>query len=205
VPFGRDFLDMSDPEMARDAAVALIARARTRAQPFRDETSRVFLPVLEKAVRAHPDDLPARECLGVALAWQGKFDLALATCVESLERAPRRELILCDAGVIAERAGRKDRSLGYWRQVSDLNPWSSRYRFEVARLQSEQGDWESAVRESRQLLARNGGHANSRLLLMQYYLRNGMNGPARAELEAALALHPPNEADLRVRFNELLR
>ncbi|MFO0808643.1 MAG: multiheme c-type cytochrome [Gemmataceae bacterium] len=205
VPFGRAALDPDDAEMARDLAVSLVATARMQPDAFRAQVSRTFLPVLSAAVRAHADDLPAREGLSMALAWQGDLPLALATCDEILSGSPRRELTLCDAGVISRRMGRDDRSLDYWQRALAINPWSSRYRFEVANLLSRRGDWDQAVEECRRILARNGGHANSRLLVMQDYLRRGMNAQARVELEAALALHPPNEADLRRMFAELLR
>jgi anaphase-promoting complex subunit 3 len=162
-------------------------------------------PALAKAVQAHPEDLSARESLAVCLAWQGLPGEALEACDETLARAPRRELALTDAGVISQQMGLVDRSLAYWQRASALDPWSTRYRFAVASLYSMRGDWEEAAAEVRRILAQNGAHANSRLLLMQYYLQKGKRAEARTELETALALHPPNEDQLRQRFAELLR
>ena len=45
----------------------------------------------------------------------------------------------------------------------------------------------------------------SRLVLMQYHFRAGRKAEARGELEAILALNPPNAAELRERFGPLLR
>ena len=40
---------------------------------------------------------------------------------------------------------------------------------------------------------------------MNYYLQNGMRPQARTELEAILALHPPNADAFRREYGELLR
>lgn len=204
VPFGHDRVDPGDAELARDLAVGLVARARTR-PALRAEVSRTFLPALDRAVRSHPDDLAARESLGVALAWQGRPDLALAACDATLAAAPRRELVLSDAGLISRTTGQPDRSLDYWRRALAVNPSSSRYRFEVAALLAQRGEWEAAAAECRRVLARNGSHQGTRLVLVQYYLHHGMKPQARGELEAVLAFGPPNAAELRRTFGELLR
>jgi Flp pilus assembly protein TadD len=205
VPFGRDAVDRNDPELARDWAVALMSEARERPEDFRTEASRLCLPLLIRAVRDHPDDLPAGECLALAWAWQGQLEQALAESETVLARAPRREVVLHDAGVTAQRMGRFDLSLDYWRRALAVNPWSSRYRFEVAQRLAHSGDQETAVAEFKRVLARNGGHVNSRFLLMNYYLQNGMRPQARTELEAILALHPPNADAFRREYGELLR
>jgi tetratricopeptide (TPR) repeat protein len=158
-----------------------------------------------RAVGDHPDDLPAREGLGVALAWAGNLEAALAACEATLARAPKRELVLSDAGLIAQRLGLNENSLGYWRRALDINPHSSRYRFEVANALVVRGDWPAAVEECRAVLAANGGHVPSRLVLMQYHWESGAKDKARAELVAILSLRPPNEAMLRQRFAEILR
>jgi tetratricopeptide (TPR) repeat protein len=185
--------------------VGLVARARTQPDAFRAEVSRTVLADLDRAVRAHPDDVAAREALGVALAWQGRMEQALAACDATLELAPRRELVTSDAGVIAQRLGQGSRSLGYWERALAVIPWSSRYRYEVANALAERGEWEKAAAECKQVLERNGAHVGNRLLLMQYHHRAGRKGAARAELEAILALRPPNAEELRRRFEELLR
>jgi hypothetical protein len=205
VPFGRPTVDLNDPEMARDWAVALIGQGRVHPDAFRAEAGRVCLPVLEPAARLHPDDLSAGECLALAWAWLGQFEQALAECDKVLARAPRRELALSDAGVVTQRMGAMDLSLGYWQRALAVNPWSSRYRFEVAQIVGVQGDPETAVRECKRVLAQNGGHVNSRFYLMRYYLQNGMRVQARTELETILALHPANAAQLRETYADLLR
>jgi tetratricopeptide (TPR) repeat protein len=204
-PFHPRSNDSNDPELSRDRAVAVIARARTQSDTVRVAVGRQLVPVLDLASGAHPDDLPARESLDVALAWQGDLDAALAACEATLAVAPNRELVLADAGLIAQRLGLNERSLSYWRRALAINPHSSRYRYEVANALAVRGDWPAAVNECRTVLAANGGHVPSRLLLMQHYWQTGVKDKARAELVAILALHPPNEAILKERFAEILR
>lgn len=205
LPFDHDRVDVSDRELMRDLAIASVVRARSQTADVRMRVGHDFTPVLAEALRTHPDDLSARESLAVSLAWQGQLGKGLEECEEVLARAPRRELALTDAGVISQQMRMLDRSLAYWQRALAVNPWSTRYRFAVAKLLSLRGDWEQAAAESRRLLAQNGAHIFARLLLMEYYLRNGKKGEARAELGIALALHPPNEAQLRQRFADLLR
>lgn len=205
VPFGREVLDANDTELIRDLAIGLVTRARLGSESIRFEISRAWLPVLQRAVRDHPDDLPARECLGVALAWQGNLTAALAACEETLASVPRREVVLSDAAYIAQRLGLTEKSLDFWRRALAINPSSSRYRFEVASGLTALGDWAGAVAECRKVLAMNGGHVPSRLLLVQYYKQTGDKPRARAELLTVLALRPSNEAALRQQFAEVLR
>jgi predicted CXXCH cytochrome family protein len=205
LPFDHDRVDGSDRELLRDLAIASIVRARSQAVAVRMRVSRDFTPLLAEAVRAYPDDLSARESLAVSLAWQGQLRQALAECEEILARVPRRELALTDAGVISQQMELADKSLAYWQRALEVNPWSTRYRFAMAKLLSMRDDWDKAAAESRRILAQNGDHIFSRLLLLEYYLRNRKTAEARAELETVLALHPPNEAQLRQRFADLLR
>jgi Tfp pilus assembly protein PilF len=205
LPFGHDRVDSSDPELLRDLAVAAVGRARSQTVAVRARVGQDFGRALEEAVQAHPDDLSARESLAVCLAWQGQLAPALEECEAALARAPRRELALSDAGLIAQQLGLTDRSLAYWERALAVNPRSTRYRFALAQLLAARGDWEKAAAESRRILAQDGTHAFSRLMLMRYYLHKGQRAQARAELETALALHPPIEAQLRKQFADLLR
>jgi hypothetical protein len=205
VPFGRDSFDDRDPELTRDRAVALVNRARHQSESVRIEIARATLADLDRTVRAHPDDLPARECLGVSLAWAGNLEASLAECEATLARAPKREQVLSDAGLTAQRLGLGEKSLGYWRRALEINPSSSRYRYEVANALAAGGNWPAAVAECRKVLDANGGHIPSRLLIMQFHWLNGAKDSARAEFVAILALHPPNETFLRTRFAEILR
>lgn len=205
LPFGHDQVDTNDRELLRDLAIASVSRARSETMVVRRDVSNDFLSILSEAVRAHPDDLSARESLAVCLAWQGQFGPALDECEEILARAPRRELALTDAGVIAGQMRLLERSLSYWQRALAINPASTRYRFMIAQLLMGRGDWDAAAAECRRLLAQNGAHPFARIMLVQYDLRKGNRAEARAELEKVLALHPPNEAQLRQQFAELLR
>jgi hypothetical protein len=204
LPFGQEELDLGDGEVARDFAVALMELARLRPDVSRLEASGTALPLLEEAVRNHPDDIAACESLGLALGLQNYRSQALTTCQAILERAPRREVVLADAALIAQSLGLPDQALGYWRRAVEVDPWLSRYRFEVARLRARRGEWEEAARQCNTVLALNGAHVGSRLLLVDYYQQAGRRNLAAAELETALALHPANAEELRQRYRQLL-
>jgi hypothetical protein len=203
VPYGKGAIDANDAELTRDWAVGLTARARTLPEAVRREVARACLPALERAVKADEDDLPAREGQVMALAWLDLTGPALAAADEGLARAPVRELLLSDAGVLAQKLGLTERSLGYWRRALTVNAHSSRYRFEVANGLAVSGDWPGAVREAETVLAANGGHISSRLLMMQFHWQHGAKDRAKAEWAAILALKPVNEAVLRRQFGPL--
>ncbi len=204
VPFGVANPDWKDSELVRDLAVALVTRARVRPEVFRLGASAAFVSILQRAVQVHPEDLGAGECLVVALAWQGRLPQALAAGNAVLKLAPARELTLSDMGLISQRMGMTGLSLDYWQRALAINQRSSRYGFEVANLLAQKGDWDKAAELALGIVARDGMHSNSRLLLMQFYLQKDRKAEARKELVIALATHPVNEAELRVRFRELL-
>jgi predicted CXXCH cytochrome family protein len=205
VPFGRGAPPAADPESARDVAVAQIVRARLLSETYQREIGRTCLPVLERAVQRHPDDLTARECYAVALAMDGQYGAALAECETTLAAAPNRELSLVDAALVAKRMDLVEKSLGYWRRALAVNPSSSLYRAEVAAALAARSDWPAAVDECRKVLASNAGYVPARRLLLQYFLKAGLKDRAKDELAVLLALHPPDEAVLRQQFAELAK
>jgi hypothetical protein len=205
VPFGHDAVDLTDPELARDWAITLMGQSRLRPTAFQQEASRLCVPVLERAVTTHPDDLDARDALAFALAWVGQMERANAVLDDTLQRAPRRESALVDAALLTQRMGLLDLSLGYWQRARAINPWSAPYRFNAAQVMAQRGDVAKAVTECQQILAQNAGDFGSRFFLMRQYLQAGQRAQARRELEILLAYHPPAEAELRKTYGELLR
>ncbi len=169
-PFGQKEVDRNDRELLRDLAVASVGRARSQTPQVRKEVSGDFLQVLKEAVQAHPEDLAAQESLAVCLAWQGELGPALDVCDAVLARAPRRELALTDAGVIAQQMKLMNRSLDYWQRAVALNPTSARYHFALAQVYVSRNDWNEAAVECRRVLALNGAHPFARQLLMHYAL-----------------------------------
>jgi hypothetical protein len=198
VHFHENRLDLTDPAMSRDLGVALIDVLRNKPDPqSRMELSQFALPLLERATQAHLDDIPAREALGLAQGLQGRLQDALATCEQTLAQAPEREVTLADAAMIAQSLKRPDQSLAYWQRALAIDPWSSHYRYEVANLLAQGGDWDKAEAECRKVLEYNASHQKSRLLLVECELHRGDKDKARAEFKTLLELYPQDAERLR--------
>jgi tetratricopeptide (TPR) repeat protein len=192
--------DPNDEEMARDLGVALMELARQGPDPLRVPASRLVAPWLAAAIRAHPDDLDARDSLGVALGLQGRLDEALGTYEGTLQLVPQREVALADAALMARGLGKRDVSLHYWQAAMAVNPWLSRYRYESARLLADRQEWDKVLPECQRVLKYNAAHLQTRILLVEYYLHKGDKERARTEFKVVRALKPPNVDELERRF-----
>jgi hypothetical protein len=204
-PFHGQGVAGDDVEIARDLGVMLMEQARMESGANRAEAGRRALPLLEQAVQADPADLPARDSLELALGFQDYLQRALATCEGTLETAPRREWPLTDAAMICQALGKHDLSLAYWKRALELNPWSSRYRYEVAKQLAMHGKWQEAETESRRVLQYNAAHVESRVLLVQCFLERGQKEEAQAEVAKVLALRPADAEELKRRFDQLMQ
>jgi tetratricopeptide (TPR) repeat protein len=163
------------------------------------------LPLLEPARRARPDDLAAADALSAALVLTGRTKEALAVCERVLARDPNRESTLVNATAYAQALGQREVATDYCRRSVALNPWSSAYRYRLARLLSERQQWAEAAAECRELLRRNPHHYDARSLLVRSLARGGDVARARAELQALLAQRPPDPDGLRRSFEDLLK
>ena len=87
----------------------------------------------------------------------------------------------------------------------NINPWSSRYRYEVARQLAAQRDWQKAGAECIRVLRYNGSHIESRMLLVRCLLQRGEKDQASAEMERVLALRPRVAENLQRNIDQLLQ
>jgi hypothetical protein len=195
VLFPQEPVDPEDADSSRDLGVAMTTLA-TRAPDLAKPLCLVTLPYLERAVRRWPEDLPAREALAYALSLQGRNREALAVCQATLEQVPEREASLELAARLARRLGDRETALSYWRRAAAVNPWSSRYRIERARLLAEQHQWPAVQEECQTLLRRNPANVEARLLLAAALTHRGDPAQARAELETAAGLDPNRRDEL---------
>jgi tetratricopeptide (TPR) repeat protein len=116
-----------------------------------------------------------------------------------------RETALVDAATYAEALGQAAVALAYWQRARNVNPWSSRYRFQVANLHAQRQEWDQAVEECRAVLRFNPANVETRLLLVAYHAQRGDKDRARAEFDTVLALNPPDPDRLRAWFAEKMR
>jgi tetratricopeptide (TPR) repeat protein len=203
VPFHRGPDGPGEREVARDLGIALIEKARQEGGNGR--AGELALPLLNAALQEDASDVAALEARGYALWLLRRPREALAAAETVLNREPQREIALVDAATAAEAVGRNEAALAYWRRAVEVNPWTSRYRFQRANLLAVRGEWEAAAEECRTVLRNNPGNVEARLLLVAYHVQRGDRDRARAEFEAVLALHPPEPDKLRAWFAEKMR
>jgi tetratricopeptide (TPR) repeat protein len=170
-----------------------------------DRALRHVLPVLESACGRDPDDFPAGEARGYALALQERPAEALAAFEAVLARAPGRELALVGAATAAEALRRTDAALAYWRRAAAANPWASGYRHSLTLLLVKKGAWNEARPECEAWLRLDPLSAEARAARLTCLLAAGDKAEARAEFARIEALAPPNLPELRIRFEKKLR
>ncbi len=106
--------DRGRAESNRDRGVALCRDGRDGAA--------LALPLLETALAARPDDLPAWEGKAEALRLLGRFEEGLRAYRVVLAKDPSRETALGGAAHLAALAGHQEDAIAYWRQAIAINP-----------------------------------------------------------------------------------
>jgi predicted CXXCH cytochrome family protein len=179
-------------DAARDLGVALETVAlRLRADP---QLSRLAatqaLPLLEAAVRDHPDDLSAGESLGYVLGALGRPADALRAFEQVLRIQPGREWTLSYSALALAGLRRLDRARAALQKTIAVSPWRSDYRLGLARICFRAGDWATAVAACREAIRLNPELLEARSLLVQCYLRSHEHDRADAELRDLLRFYP---------------
>jgi tetratricopeptide (TPR) repeat protein len=158
------------------------------------------LPLLEAAVAARPDDLPALEAKGQVLGRLARPLDGLAAYQLALAQKPGRQTALEGAADLAAKSGRYGEAVGYWKQAIAVNPWRADYRAELAAAEIAIRDWKAAATACRESLRLNPFAPHVRTWLVQSYLHLGDRAAARAELAILLRFDPPDRAELLRRF-----
>jgi tetratricopeptide (TPR) repeat protein len=204
VSFFPNELDPQDGRTARDLGLAL-AYLERQPGPFRQQMIAHALPLLEQGVQALPDDVPAREALGWVLALLGRNAEAMASFDTVLARVPERELTLALASALAESAGQGETAIDYLRRLTVVNPWMWEYRFNLARLLAQRGDWSAALQECDAALGLSPAHIPTRALLITACLHAGDRSRAEREFTKLLALNPQEARRWRAWYADLLK
>jgi Tetratricopeptide repeat/Cytochrome c554 and c-prime len=199
-----DFL-RQNTGVSRDRGIALMDLAGTR-QPnaSRLQFAQAALPLLEQALREVVEDAPALQAKGYALWLLDQKEGASEAFAAALRLAPGREETLAYAAGLAAQSNRIDEAISMWRKLIDVNPWSVRARFELARLLTRQERWQDGQAQCEAALRSNPFHAESRMLLVRCALGQGDESRAREELERLVALNPRQTDSLRRWFAEQL-
>lgn len=186
---GRDFLKSfyggdpaGDRELARDLAVALMQlAAEGKGEP--PLLARQVLDLLGESLTNYPDDFPAWEARGTALAVLGRTAEALSTFERVLEHAPCREHALRAAGQLSQDNRELDKAIDYWRRAVDINPQAAHYRGNLALLLVQRGDWGEASKQCNSWLRLDPGSLEARTLWIRCLRKQGDRQAARAEIE----------------------
>jgi tetratricopeptide (TPR) repeat protein len=154
------------------------------------------LPLLEAALAAHPDDLPALEAKAEALGRLGRPADGLAACRLALAKDPSRQTALENAANLAGLAGRYPEAIAYWKKAIAVNPWRCDYRAELALAEAATRDWKATADACRDALKLNPFVLQVRRRLLQSYLHLGDRDAAAAELGIILGFDPPDRDEL---------
>ena len=123
----------------------------------------------------------------------------------ALTLAPKREEALVYAAAVAAQLGRTESALEYWQRAIEVNLWSPRSHYELAKLLSQSRQWSKALSEAEEARRLNPFHLETRLLLINCYLERGEKERARAEFDELLRFNPTNAVDLRRWFDQAMR
>jgi hypothetical protein len=206
VNFYRDLPGAVDEDSDRDLAVALMEQAGARrVDATKMYLGRLALSLLKKAEACRPDDVAAREAEAYALWIAGRKRDAFAMLQNMLQLAPKRERSLQYAAFLAGELGRQNEAQGYWQRLVTVNPWSPRYRFQLARQEAAGGRWREALAECRAALRINPADWEIGLLRVRCHAALGERDAAREAFSRVLGLDPPQPDELQRWFAEQLR
>jgi tetratricopeptide (TPR) repeat protein len=179
-------------DAGRDLGVALMSVPQILHAPPRSASRNAAraLPLLEAAVRDHPDDLATRETLGYALETLGRPEEALRAYEAILGIEPGRESTLPSAARVLARLRRPDLARSGMQRTIALNPWCSDYHLGLARACGQAGDWPGAIAACREAIRLNPELFEARALLIQSCLQGNEPDQAEAELQILLRFYP---------------
>ena len=198
VNFHRDQMTPQERALTeRDRGIAL---SRGGGRIAADEA----LPLIEAAVRARPDDVPALECKGELLGSLGRPELGLAAYRLVLKKDPTRQTAIEGAALLSSRLGKYQDAIAFWQRAIAIDPRRSGYHTELARLKFQLEDWPGAAQASQEALHLNPSSLQVRKWLAQCYLQMGDRKSARRELETLLGFDPPDRDEIQQLLEPLL-
>jgi tetratricopeptide (TPR) repeat protein len=171
----------SDPELARDLGIGLTRLLSSKSNAV--EWARQAADLLEGSVSAFPEDVPAWEARGQALAVLGRSQEAMKAFETALDLAPHRERTLAAAARLAQHSNLRDEAIAYWRRAVAVNPQSPDYQGSLATLLADSGQWEEARKHAQAWLRLDPGSVDARRLWVRCLLQKGDRGAARGEME----------------------
>src|SRR5262249_47815679 len=166
VPFHQELLDAGDHDETQRALGVSLCRDGV-------DGARAALPLLEGALRAHPEDVPAWEAKGFALVRLGRYQGARDAFRMALTREPNRESALVGAAALAAQLDRRQEAITFWRHAIAINPWRSDYHAELALAAFKDRNWRAAAEACREALRLNPFAVEVRKQLLECELHLG--------------------------------
>jgi hypothetical protein len=200
--FHGNLVDRSDRDVSRDLALAMVDLARNPCpDPVREQICARALSLFERVRRWGPEDVAMAEARGYALWVRNRPGEALAALEQALAEAPRREVALETAGLVAADLGQLDAAAGYYERLVEVNPWRPHYRVRLAEVLVKRRDWRRGLEECRAALRLDPASVAARRLLITCLRSQGDKGQARAEFDRLMALDPPEKEALKGWFD----
>jgi hypothetical protein len=205
VPFHSGMVGGGDAASRRDLGLALVEMTdRADSEARRRQLAVQACNLLKPAIERQPGDVAALEALGQAL-WKDKRPRpALDSLDQALQRAPRRELALQSAALVALELNETERSIAYWKRLLELNPYTWQSHAYYGQALALRREWSAASDACRAALRLNPFESRTRMLRIDCLIHQGERQRARAEFETLLALRPSPPAELRRWFDELM-
>ena len=189
--------------LERELAIALASEGvLPRSMPQVRAIGPVVLSLLEKALEKRPDDRAALRMKAQTLALSGRVPEALQVMRNALKTAPTDEKAL-------------EQYLAYAVDLRDIvgavepaqravaaNPWSSVLHERLAFFYVENGEWPSALRESREALQKNPFLRFARMFAIQSLLHQNDRQHAEEEFALLTKLHPDQRQSLETWFRD---
>jgi len=101
-----------------------------------------------RAIQLNPDYATAHQWYAEYLAWQGRFDEALAESERARQLDPMSLIIATDRGTILFYARKYDRAIDQFRAVLDMDPVFANARAFLASTYVQQGKFAEALKEN---------------------------------------------------------
>ena len=190
---------------ARGLSLIRLAESARADQRSRSGLTEEALPLLDEAAKNFPDDVPTLEGRGYALWQQNRKEEAGASFHKALKLSPENETTLIYAASLGTEMGQLEQAVGLRRQAVEINPWTARSHYELARLLIIRKEWASAIEESREVMRLNPFHIEARKILISCYLQMRDLKNAREEFARLMELNPPNPQALQQWFDQLRR
>jgi len=161
--------------------------------------------ILRTVLHLHPDDLPARDELGLVLQAQGRREEALTQFQDLLKRDPSNAGVYSNMGICLEAMGRDEDALAAFKKALELKPNLRSAHVDLANYYRYHHHPRKAVTHLKRAIAITPGDPIAHGGLGAVYSDQEEWAKAEAQYRALLAIAPRNVHGITELGNVLLR